>query len=110
MSIGVRDDEAAEHEEEVHEQITVPDQREIVQMPSGVIMEQCDEDGTKPSPTVERLITQLSLRRAPKTMPLKRGRKLEKAAETVRPSLDPEVQGGDPASLRWPRYAMIGAS
>jgi hypothetical protein len=38
------------------------------------------------------------------------GSKLLKAAKLVRLSLNPEVQGGDPASLRWPRYPMTGTS
>ena len=60
-AIGVRDHEAAENKEEVHEQVTVPDQRKLIKMPNGMVMKQCDKDGAKPSPTVKRVETQLFL-------------------------------------------------
>jgi hypothetical protein len=64
----VRDHETTENKEEVHEQVAVADQRELIKMPGGMVMKQCDEDGAKPSPTVKRVETQLFLRGSPKIM------------------------------------------
>src|SRR6185369_12703368 len=78
VTIGVRDHEAAENKEEVHEQVTVPDQREFMKMPDGTVMKRCDEDGAKPSPTVKRVKTQLFLQGTQITMESRQKRRLSR--------------------------------
>ena len=95
VTIGVRDHEATENKEEVHEQVTVPDQRELIKMPGGMVMKQCDEDGAKPSPTVKRVKTQLFLQGAPKIMESRRTGAALAQATGIRPD-----RPADPSWLR----------
>src|SRR3954451_1412223 len=61
VAVGKRDDESAQHEEEIDEQVAVPEKRLGVKMTENRKMHQSDKERTDTTPTVESMKTQRCL-------------------------------------------------